>query len=638
VELVEVDRVDAHPAQAGVAGLDDPVRREPAAAGIGDGEAALRRQHDLVAVVRQPRRERLLGAAVGVDVGGVDEVAAGLEEAVEHPVRLVGGGLGAHQHRPDAQPADRERAQLCRLHAVTITRARTRHCVTIDAMPDLLPGAEIAGCRIEAVAGRGGMGIVYRATQLSLGRPVAVKLIAPDRAGDPGFRERFERESRIAAAIDHPNVIPVYAAGEEGGHLYLVMRYVKGTDLQGLLAREHRLRPDQVAAIALQVGAALDAAHAVGLVHRDVKPANVLLGGEHAYLADFGLSQIVGSETRLTSTGQWIGTVDFMAPEQFSGDPVDARADSYALGCVLYTALTGATPYPRGTVPATMLAHMHDDPPRPTQVAPGVPTGFDRVIARALAKDPADRYLSAGDLGRAALAAAEGRPVTESERTVARGAAAPQARSFNGNGAPTAVLAQTGAAAAPPPQPARARTEQAPGVTMPLGERPRRRRRRRWGTLLLGAAATGAAAAAVIALADPGAGVDPQRLPGAPVADGEVEALANDFAAAYAKEDGAALGRLLTRDAERVVPGARQEGRAEIVRAYRRQFDDADTRSFKLEELAAEGGATGRASARFVATYAGEPDVTGTIVFGVLRDRGTPRIALISARQDPPAS
>ena len=267
-------------------------------------------------------------------------------------------------------------------------------------MPDLLPGAQIAGCRIEAVAGRGGMGIVYRATQLSLGRPVAVKLIAPDRAGDPGFRERFERESRVAAAIDHPNVIPVYEAGEEGGHLYLVMRYVSGTDLQGLLARERRLPAERVAAIALQIGAALDAAHAAGLVHRDVKPANVLLGGEHAYLADFGLSQRIGTDTRLTTTGQWIGTADFMAPEQFAGEEVDARADIYALGCVLYTALTGETPFPRGTVPATMIAHMQEDPPRPSRTADGVPEGFDRVIARALAKDPA-RALPVGGRPRA---------------------------------------------------------------------------------------------------------------------------------------------------------------------------------------------------------------------------------------------
>ncbi len=510
-------------------------------------------------------------------------------------------------------------------------------------MPDLLPGAEIAGCRIEAVAGRGGMGIVYRATQLSLGRPVAVKLIAPDRAGDPGFRERFERESRVAAAIDHPNVIPVYAAGEEGGHLYLVMRYVKGTDLQGLLARERRLPGEQVAAIAGQVGAALDAAHAVGLVHRDVKPANVLLSGEHAYLADFGLSQVVGSDTRLTSTGQWIGTVDFMAPEQFSGAEVDARADVYALGCVLYVALTGETPYPRGTVPATMLAHMHDPPPLPTATAADVPAGFDRVIARALAKDPERRYPSAGDLGRAALAAAEGRHVTESERTVARGAAAPaergddgRERTAGGNGrtrlSAVAPPARPGAAAAP----ARERTARKPPTTLPLGDRPRRRLRGRGRAVLSGLLALGAAGVAVAILAGPGNGIDARRLPGATVEEGEVEALALEFAAAYGEEDGAELGRLLTRDAERVVPGARQHGRAEVLSAYRRQFEDSETRGFELRELEATGGASGRASARFVATYAGEPDVTGSIVFGVLRDRGTPRIALISARQDPP--
>jgi len=523
-------------------------------------------------------------------------------------------------------------------------------------VPDLLPGAEIAGCRIEAVAGRGGMGIVYRATQLSLGRPVAVKLIAPDRAGDPGFRERFERESRVAAAIDHPNVIPVYAAGEESGHLYLVMRYVKGTDLQGLLARERHLPAERVAAIGLQVGAALDAAHAVGLVHRDVKPANVLLSGEHAYLADFGLSQVVGTDARLTSTGQWIGTADFMAPEQFSGDEVDARADIYALGCVLYNALTGETPYPRGTVPATMLAHMHDAPPRPTEVAAGVPAGFDRVIARALAKDPEARYPSAGDLGRAALAAAEGRHVTESERTVARGAAAPHERAgdergaqpaggddrtavlgaepaANGRTAVTALVPQT-VAEAPPRQ----RTAHQPRETMPLGDRPRRRRGRTAARSVALIAGVAAIAFAAVQLTGADGDVDATLLPGAPVADGEVEGLVRDFADAYADEDTAALGRLLTRDSERVVPGARQHGRAAVIASYKRQFADSDTRSFKVEDLKASGGATGRASGRYVATYADEPDVTGTITFGVLRDRGTPRIALISARQDPPAS
>ena len=496
-------------------------------------------------------------------------------------------------------------------------------------MPDLLPGAEIAGCRIEAVAGRGGMGIVYRATQLSLGRPVAVKLIAPDRAGDPGFRERFERESRVAAAIDHPNVVPVYAAGEEHGHLYLVMRYVKGIDLQGLLARDRLLPPDRVAAIGAQIGAALDAAHAVGLVHRDVKPANVLLSGEHAYLADFGLSQIVGTETRLTSTGQWIGTVDFMAPEQFSGEEVDARADVYALGCVLYNALTGEVPYPRGTVPATMLAHLHDEPPRPTQATAGLPGGFDRVIARALAKDPEARYPSTGDLGRAALAAADGRPVTETERTVARGAAAPHERSVNGHTAVTVVAPP--AEAQPPP---RERTAHQPRATLPLGDRPRRSLRRRAGRGLAALLTLGAASTAIALWATAGDALDPSTLPGAAVSDGEVEALVQDFAAAYADEDAAALGRLLARDVERVVPGARQRGRPAVVASYKAQFADSETRSFELHDLTTGGGATGRASGRYVATYASDPEVTGTITFGVLRDRGHPRIGLISARQD----
>src|SRR4051812_45677879 len=283
----------------------------------------------------------------------------------------------------------------------------------------------MAGCRIESVAGRGGMGIVYRATQLSLGRPVALKLIAPEHAADAGFRERFQRESRMAAAIDHPNVIPVYEAGEEDGRLYIVMRWVEGTDLHRELRSGGRLAPARAAMIVNQVAGALDAAHAAGLVHRDVKPANVLLSGDHAYLADFGLTRFAGGDTHMTTAGHFLGTVDYMAPEQFRaelGD--DARADVYALGCVLFAALTGAPPFLRDTVPATMLAHLHDAPPRPSDT-PGVPKAFNRVLARALAKDPEDRYPSAGDFGRAAVAAAEGRSVTESERSVARGAAAP---------------------------------------------------------------------------------------------------------------------------------------------------------------------------------------------------------------------
>ena len=270
-------------------------------------------------------------------------------------------------------------------------------------MPELTPGELLGGCRVEAVIARGGMGVVYRAVQLDLERPVALKVITADRAGDPEFRERFERESRMAAAIDHPNVVPVYAAGEDRGALYIVMRYVAGSDLHALIKRAGPLPAARATAIVVQVAAALDAAHAAGLVHRDVKPANVLLpsAGEHAYLSDFGLMRSLDPQDPLTESGSWIGTVDFASPEQLDGERVDARSDVYSLGCVLYAALTGAPPFPRGTVSATMLAHLRDPPPQPS--TEGLDAGFDRVIARALAKAPDDRYPSAGDLGRAAL-------------------------------------------------------------------------------------------------------------------------------------------------------------------------------------------------------------------------------------------
>src|SRR5215216_3163215 len=325
---------------------------------------------------------------------------------------------------------------------------------------ELEPGDEFAGCRIEAVAGRGGMGVVYRATELSLGRPVALKLLAPERAQDREFRERFQRESRMAAAIDHPNVIPVYAAGEHDGSLYLVMRYVGGTDLHALLRDGGALEPEFAADVVAQVAAALDAAHRAGLVHRDVKPANVLLAGKHAYLSDFGLTRLAGSDSGLTESGHWIGTVEYCSPEQLRGGRTDARADVYSLGCVLFAALTGGPPFAHGTVPATMLAHLNDAPPRPSER--GAPPEFDRVMARALAKAPEHRYPSAGDLGRAALGAARGEPVTESERSVAVGPAAPSEAPtavVNGGGAATDITAWDAAAhedltaALPPDEP-----------------------------------------------------------------------------------------------------------------------------------------------------------------------------------------
>jgi len=291
-------------------------------------------------------------------------------------------------------------------------------------MPEFAPGDVFVDHRIEGVAGRGGMGVVYRATQLGLDRLVALKIITPAFAEDPSFRKRFVAESKAAASIEHPNVIPVYYAGEREGVLFIVMRYIEGPDLRALVRAEGKLDGKRAAHIIAQVAAGLDAAHQHGLVHRDVKPANVLLGHEdHAYLTDFGLTKRTASTDGggLSRTDGWVGTLGYVAPEQIRGERIDARTDVYALGCVLVYALTGQGPYSRDSDEAMLWAHLNSPPPDN-----GVPPEFESVIARALAKDPSDRYPSAGDLGRAALAAA-GRSalLPGPERNVARGAAAP---------------------------------------------------------------------------------------------------------------------------------------------------------------------------------------------------------------------
>jgi serine/threonine protein kinase len=207
------------------------------------------------------------------------------------------------------------------------------------------------------------MGVVYRALQLDLERTVALKLIASELAQDQDFRDRFMRESRAAASIDHPNVIPIFYTGEHEGDLYIAMRYVEGSDLRTLVRAEGRLAPDRAARIVSQVGAALDAAHARGIVHRDVKPANVLLGpDDHAYLTDFGLTKRLHSHTASTRSGGWVGTLGYVAPEQIRGERVDARSDVYALGCVLYHAVAGEPPYQRDSDEATLWAHLNDPP------------------------------------------------------------------------------------------------------------------------------------------------------------------------------------------------------------------------------------------------------------------------------------
>ncbi|HEU5490820.1 MAG TPA: protein kinase, partial [Gaiellaceae bacterium] len=251
-------------------------------------------------------------------------------------------------------------------------------------MPEV--GTQLAGYRIEGVVGRGGMGVVYRATELALDRPVALKLIAPELAGDDSFRERFLRESRIAASIDHAGILPVYAAGESDGELYLATRFVPGTDLRSLID-DGPLPGARAIGLVGQVADALDAAHERGLVHRDVKPGNVLVDkADHCYLCDFGLTtQRVDGGT--TATGRLAGSLDYLAPEQIRRGDVDGRADQYALACVLYEALTGAPPFRRETEAQTLWAHMQQEP------APLLAYDeLDPVFARALSKEPEERY------------------------------------------------------------------------------------------------------------------------------------------------------------------------------------------------------------------------------------------------------
>jgi Protein kinase domain len=329
---------------------------------------------------------------------------------------------------------------------------------------------------LDCEIGRGGMGVVYRARQPDLDRTVALKLIAPEALEDAAARERFVSEARHAAAIEHPNVVPIYAAGESDGVAYFVMRLVEGDDLRTRVRRDGPLAPAKAAEIAHSVGAALDAIHSAGLVHRDVKPANILLAaGDHVYLTDFGLARAALARAGTTTgRGRWAGSLHYAAPEQIRGGRVDARADVYASGGVLFFMLTGRVPFDRDSDEATLWAHVSEPPPRPSALRRGLPRAFDEVIARAMAKHPDDRYASAGDLGRAALAAAQGRRAPRRRGIVAQGAASP-----------------SGALAVP------GLRDDAPTLTAATAAAPAAARRRR--NLL--AVAGAAMAAAVVALA-----------------------------------------------------------------------------------------------------------------------------------------
>ena len=263
----------------------------------------------------------------------------------------------------------------------------------------LAPGSRVAGYLLESQIGAGGMAVVFRARDERLSRMVALKILAPGLAADDAFRQRFIRESRAAAAVDDPHIIPVYEAGESGGVLFIAMRLVVGGDLRSVMLREGPLPADRAAALLSPVASALDAAHSAGLVHRDVKPANVLVDArpgrpEHVYLSDFGLSKRAAAAAGLTGSGQFMGTAEYAAPEQINGRPVNGKADQYALACVAFEALTGAAPYARPEPMAVLWAHLSEPPPSLAMRRPDLPGGVDRIMARALAKEPHHRYES----------------------------------------------------------------------------------------------------------------------------------------------------------------------------------------------------------------------------------------------------
>jgi serine/threonine protein kinase len=366
------------------------------------------------------------------------------------------------------------------------------------ALPGLEPGQLVAGYRVESRIGTGGMAMVWRARDEALGRTVALKILPPALAENQKFRERFTRESRAVAAVDHPHIIPVYAAGESGGVLYLAMRFVGGGDLRSLARREGPLPGHRAVTLLSPIAAALDAAHTAGLVHRDVKPANILVDTgpdrpEHPYLSDFGLAKGNASSAGLTGAGQFLGTPDFAAPEQIAGRKVTPRTDQYALACVAYTVLTGKLPFARSESLAVLWAQMYDPPPSIARYRRDLPAAVDTVLARALAKVPRERYASclefigalraalstasaaghAGDSFQVCTAQSPGTPSAEAPRPPAAGP----------NGTPSPRRQAT--------QPFRR-----PVADGGAGRQPNRRRRR----LLAGALAAGCAAAVAVIL------------------------------------------------------------------------------------------------------------------------------------------
>jgi Protein kinase domain len=508
---------------------------------------------------------------------------------------------------------------------------------------DLEPGSEFAGYRIEDAIGRGGMGVVYRAREQALNRPVAIKLLNDASASDPELRHRFEREARLMAALDHPNVIPVYAAGEEDGHLYLVMRYVDGTDLQQQLRSRGRLPAEEAAVIVAQIGSALDAAHERGLVHRDIKPANVLLSGDHVYLTDFGITRLVDEHTRSTDSGQWVGTVDYMSPEHLRGELTDGVSDVYSLGCLLYACVTGEPPFHRDTTAATITAQLHDRPVK-ASLTRGVPKRFDSVLAKALSKRRKDRYQSAGQLGEAALAAARGK------RTIRSRAPKPDPVE-----APTRIEPPTRltlvAADEAPSEPenrtliaGRSTRVDRRGIDEPKAGRDRaarpargdataarfafgdRRARLRAAAALAAAALLAVVVVVVVLIAGSGGST-----PAGPLKESEISGVVEQFASAYGNRDARSLKQVLAPDVTRVDTTGSEHGRGAVLAEYEQQFRDKPIPdSYVLSDMHISPGWAGRVSGRYKLTLKGGGSLSGQVTFGVERVGRQVQIGLIA--------
>ncbi len=358
-------------------------------------------------------------------------------------------------------------------------------------MPTLpMVGDELAGYRLRGVLGRGGMSVVYEAENPRLGSTVALKVLAPELATDDVFRARFLKESRTAASLNHPNVIPIYDMGTHEDLLFIAMRYVAGQDLRGVLKAKHVLAPEQAVLVCGQAGRALDVAHRHGLVHRDVKPGNILVEHgadedepDHIYLTDFGITKHAASRSGLTATGEFMGTIDYIAPEQIQGRPVDGRADIYSLGCVLYECLTGRVPFAKDVDAAVIWAHVEEMPTTPSTLQPTLPREIDEVISKALAKDPADRYATCREFIAAARGAIGAPAATDTgtshTATILAGPAAAAAAAAAAAGATAAAPSIGRDATAPqqapgyfPPAPPGPAREQSPGGAPPAGPPP----------------------------------------------------------------------------------------------------------------------------------------------------------------------